>query len=90
MLHVVLGIITATKTLPARCYLCQCSALLVAHHALPITRCPSFQVDDVFHDHCVPGFDPTYRRMRDCYSDEHYIPTLLAASGLEGETGVSG
>lgn len=31
------------------------------------------------------GRDPDLGRMRDCISDEHYIPTLLSTLGLENE-----
>ena len=45
-------------------------------------------LDDVevyrsFEEHCKPGYDSDYRRNRDCFSDEHYFSTLLAARGLQ-------
>lgn len=46
--------------------------------------------DDVvftaFEDHCRSAFDGDYGRWRDCYSDEHYLPTLLHMKGLQEET----
>ncbi|KAL4426017.1 hypothetical protein ABPG75_010033 [Micractinium tetrahymenae] len=39
-----------------------------------------------FEEHCWNGWDGDYKRWRDCYSDEHYIPTLLASKGLDAES----
>ncbi|KAG7667284.1 hypothetical protein KSW81_001016 [Nannochloris sp. 'desiccata'] len=39
-----------------------------------------------FEDHCRSAFDGDYGRWRDCYSDEHYLPTLLHMKGLQEET----
>ncbi len=39
-----------------------------------------------FEKHCVAGADRDVRRYRDCYSDEHYLATLLHMAGLEEET----
>lgn len=36
-----------------------------------------------FEKHCKPGYDSDYRRNRDCFSDEHYFSTLLAARGIQ-------
>ena len=36
-----------------------------------------------FEQYCVEGYDKDYRRNRDCYSDEHYIPTLFAVNGVQ-------
>jgi hypothetical protein len=39
-----------------------------------------------FEAHCWNGWDGDYRRWRDCFSDEHYLSTLLAHSGASEET----
>jgi hypothetical protein len=39
-----------------------------------------------FENHCRSDFDGDYSRYRDCFSDEHYFPTLLATHGLSNET----
>lgn len=39
-----------------------------------------------FQDYCVSQWDNDYKRRRECYSDEHYLPTLLHLQGLEEET----
>ncbi|PRW05935.1 beta-1,6-N-acetylglucosaminyltransferase enzyme [Chlorella sorokiniana] len=39
-----------------------------------------------FEEHCKDGWDGDYKRWRDCYSDEHYIPTLLATKGRDNES----
>ena len=39
-----------------------------------------------FAEFCVNGVDPDLGAPRYCHSDEHYIPSALAAWGLEGET----
>lgn len=39
-----------------------------------------------FENHCRSEFDGDYSRYRDCFSDEHYFPTLLATHGLSNET----
>lgn len=39
-----------------------------------------------FAEFCVNGYDPDLGAPRYCHSDEHYIPSALAAWGLEGET----
>jgi hypothetical protein len=38
-----------------------------------------------FEQFCFYERDPKTGRLRDCVSDEHYIPTLLAVLGLEDE-----
>eukprot|EP00887_Chlorella_sp_A99_P002188 scaffold21.g2188.t1 len=38
-------------------------------------------VDAIFRRHCYVGWDPYERRHRFCLSDEHMLPTLLAARG---------
>eukprot|EP00884_Botryococcus_braunii_P021938 jgi/Botrbrau1/8428/Bobra.0237s0047.1 len=40
----------------------------------------------IFEEHCTSGFDEHLDRQRDCVSDEHYIPTLLAYLGVDNET----
>ncbi|KAK9823184.1 hypothetical protein WJX72_000908 [[Myrmecia] bisecta] len=35
-------------------------------------------LSDRFARYCKAGFDEALHRFRDCYSDEHYIPSLLA------------
>ena len=44
------------------------------------------EVFSAFEDSCKSGWDPDMKRWRMCYSDEHYIPTLLYKQGLEEET----
>lgn len=40
---------------------------------------------------CQPHQAPSsLRRKRDCYSDEHYVPVLMAYLGLDNETTCSG
>ncbi|EFN51060.1 hypothetical protein CHLNCDRAFT_141408 [Chlorella variabilis] len=39
-----------------------------------------------FEEHCKNFWDGDYKRWRDCFSDEHYIPTLLASKGLDEES----
>ena len=39
-----------------------------------------------FEDHCRSAFDGDYGKWRECYSDEHYLPTLLHMKGLQEET----
>ncbi|KAI3427440.1 hypothetical protein D9Q98_010355 [Chlorella vulgaris] len=38
-----------------------------------------------FQQHCWSAWEPRRKAWRDCFPDEHYIPTLLAVHGLEGE-----
>ncbi|KAK9829906.1 hypothetical protein WJX72_008600 [[Myrmecia] bisecta] len=44
------------------------------------------ELDALFEQHCVRGWDEALNRARGCYPDEHYFPTLLAYYGLEKET----
>lgn len=39
-----------------------------------------------FHEHCVYEWDFDNMKHRKCFSDEHYVPTLLSLHGLEDET----
>ncbi|KAL4537779.1 hypothetical protein Ndes2437B_g08880 [Nannochloris sp. 'desiccata'] len=43
------------------------------------------EVEDSFKKYCNMAFDPDLNRIRDCISDEHYIPVLMAVHGLENE-----
>jgi hypothetical protein len=43
------------------------------------------EIERSFAEHCNMKFDPDVGRLRDCISDEHYIPTLMAVHGLEDE-----
>ena len=47
-------------------------------------------VDAIFRSLCRPRWDHDWCDFRVCYSDEHYIPTLLAMHGLENETDCAG
>ncbi len=47
-------------------------------------------VDEIFRSLCRPRWDDDWCDFRVCYSDEHYIPTLLAVHGLEDETDCAG
>lgn len=47
-------------------------------------------VDEIFRSLCRPRWDAEWCDFRVCYSDEHYIPTLLAKHGLDHETDCSG
>ena len=44
------------------------------------------EVDGIFRTLCRPRWDHDWCDFRVCYSDEHYIPTLLAVHGLDNET----
>lgn len=39
-----------------------------------------------FEDYCRTAFDGDVGKFRECYSDEHYLPTLLYMKGLQEET----
>ena len=39
-----------------------------------------------FEEHCRSAFDGDYGKWRECFSDEHYLPTLLHKKGLQEET----
>jgi hypothetical protein len=45
-----------------------------------------YEVFRAFQEHCRSGWDEDLKKWRDCYSDEHYVPTLLALHGKENET----
>ncbi|CAK0758242.1 hypothetical protein CVIRNUC_002605 [Coccomyxa viridis] len=61
---------------------------LTRPHAMRIAE--DTAVDAVIKKHCTVGYDRKLRRKRDCYSDEHYVPTLMAYLGLDNETTCSG
>mmetsp|Transcript_11126 Transcript_11126/g.22233 ORF Transcript_11126/g.22233 Transcript_11126/m.22233 type:complete len:508 (-) Transcript_11126:140-1663(-) len=48
------------------------------------------KIDDIFRHLCRPRWDDDWCDFRVCYSDEHYIPTLLAIQGLDNETDCRG
>lgn len=39
-----------------------------------------------FEEHCWYGWDNDYRRWRDCFSDEHYMPTLFAVHKIQTDS----
>lgn len=39
-----------------------------------------------FEEFCWSDHDPDYRRYRDCFSDEHYMPTLFAVKKIQTES----
>ncbi|EFN57293.1 hypothetical protein CHLNCDRAFT_143889 [Chlorella variabilis] len=43
------------------------------------------EVVSLFGKHCNVGWDEQIKRHRDCISDEHYLPSLLAMHGLDNE-----
>ena len=43
-----------------------------------------------FEQHCWSAWEPRRNAWRDCFSDEHYFPTLMAVLGKEGETECQG
>ncbi|GAB4813316.1 hypothetical protein N2152v2_000362 [Parachlorella kessleri] len=57
--------------------------VLIRRHAEAVLD--DVQLFRAFEEHCWSGWVPEYYRKRDCFSDEHYIPTLLAFHGLESE-----
>lgn len=48
------------------------------------------KIDDIFRHLCRPRWDDDWCDFRVCYSDEHYIPTLIAIHGLDNETDCRG
>jgi hypothetical protein len=44
------------------------------------------EIDAIFRSLCRARWDHDWCDFRVCYSDEHYIPTLLAMHGLDNET----
>lgn len=44
----------------------------------------------IFEQHCKDGMDLDLGRVRHCFSDEHYIGTLLAMLGRQSETDCTG
>ena len=62
----------------------QWSVLTRAHAGLVVA---DKAVDPLFRAICKSqDWDETLKRRYDCYSDEHYIPTLLASAGRDNET----
>jgi len=57
---------------------------LIRSHAELVLR--DTDVFQGFQKHCTNGWDEDYRRWRGCYTDEHYIATLLAMKKRENET----
>ena len=47
-------------------------------------------IDDVFRRYCRETYEPELKRLRICFSDEHYVPTLLAVHGRDNETDCRG
>jgi Core-2/I-Branching enzyme len=43
------------------------------------------EVEEKFEKYCNMALDPDLGRIRDCVSDEHYIPVLMAVNELEDE-----
>lgn len=43
-----------------------------------------------FEAHCNSGWDEAWGAWRECPAEEHYVPSLLAAAGREGETVAAG
>ena len=43
------------------------------------------EIEESFRKYCNVAFDPDLKRVRDCISDEHYIPVLMAVHNLEEE-----
>lgn len=62
--------------------------MLTRNHAEVVAN--DSEVADLFKEHCKVGNDSALNRWRDCISDEHYVPSLLASRGLENETTCSG
>ena len=48
------------------------------------------EIDSIFRLLCRARWDHDWCDFRVCYSDEHYIPTLLAMHGLDNETDCTG
>lgn len=57
---------------------------LVREHAQIVLE--DVELYKVFEEHCVYDIDFENMRHRKCFSDEHYVPTLLSIHGLEDET----
>jgi hypothetical protein len=47
-------------------------------------------IDDVFRQYCHETWEPELKRRRVCFSDEHYVATLLAVHGRDNETDCRG
>lgn len=61
---------------------------LTRGHASVVVR--DTQIDAIFRKLCRPRWDHDWCDFRVCYSDEHYISTLLAIRGLDNETDCRG
>jgi hypothetical protein len=61
---------------------------LVRDHADLVLK--DTKVDKIFRSLCRPRWDHGWCDFRVCYSDEHYVPTLLAIHGLDNETDCHG
>jgi Core-2/I-Branching enzyme len=57
---------------------------LIRSHAELILR--DYDVFRGFQEYCKSGWDGDYNKWRDCYTDEHYIPTLFAMHNKTDET----
>ena len=57
---------------------------LVRSHAARLVA--DADIAATFAQFCVNGYDPDLGAPRYCHSDEHYVPSALAAWGLEAET----
>ena len=58
---------------------------------MPLTRgglkpCALPQVSRIFAEHCKNAWDHDQGKHRMCFSDEHYMSTMLAWKGLEDQT----
>ncbi|KAK9804844.1 hypothetical protein WJX72_008462 [[Myrmecia] bisecta] len=61
---------------------------LIRKHAQAVVE--DIHVYNTFRTFCVTGFDKALDRHRDCWPDEHYVPTLLSVMGFEEETDCKG
>jgi len=62
-------------------------ALTRSHASLTVR---DTKIDTIFRKLCRPRWDHDWCDFRVCYSDEHYISTLLAFHGLDNETDCRG
>jgi hypothetical protein len=58
-------------------------ALIRNHVEIVLSDEPVYRA---FEAHCRAGWAEELQLTLDCYPDEHYVPTLLAMKGVEGET----
>jgi hypothetical protein len=69
------------------------NACFVDHHHPFASLCllPTAPYDIYrFEQHCWSAWEPRRKAWRDCFSDEHYFPTLLAVLRRENETECEG